>query len=163
MKFKQYITEKAKKKLIAYHGSYDPNIKNFSTKRRRSETNTRLLGAYFTDNPKLALTFGDNLYKVKLKFKKLIDLTKWKAQHADEEFIEAIPELKDEEIEYYLQWSYYGHDSAYHVIETFDEKYNILKRWKKKGYDGIAFMEYHFSEIGITYIPFNVNQIEIIE
>lgn len=163
MRLTHYLTERAKKALTAYHGSYNPNLKKFSTKRRFSETAVRLMGAYFSDNPKLALSFGDNLYTVKLRFSKLIDLTNWKAMRADEAFIRAIPELTSEEAEYHIKFNYYGHNSPFNVIETLDHKHDLMKRWKKKGYDGIAFMEEHSSQVGTTYIPFNQNQIKIIK
>lgn len=171
MKFKEYLAktpnplviEKAQRNPIAYHGSYETGKKKFRTARRWTETGVRILGAYFTDNPKMAESFAPNLYKVQLKFRKLIDLTRWKAMQADEDFIEAIPELKPEEIEYHFKHDYYGKDSAYHVIETFDEKHDLLKRWKKRGYDGVAFQEEHFGQEGITYVPFNANQIKVLE
>jgi hypothetical protein len=172
MKFKKYLAitpnlrlviEKAQRNPVAYHGSYETGSKKFKTARRWTETGIRILGAYFTDNPKMAVSFGPNLYKVQLQFRKLIDLTRWKPLMADEDFIEAIPELSQEEIDHYFKHSYYGTDSAYHVIETLDQKHDLLKRWKKRGYDGVAFQESHFGEKGITYVPFNKNQIKVLE
>jgi hypothetical protein len=80
---------------------------------------------------------------------------------ADEKFVEAIPELTDEEIEHYLRIEYRGLNSPYNVIETLDQKLDLMRRWRNRGYDGIAFNEEHFSQKGTTYIPFNDNQIKI--
>ena len=162
MRFNSYLNEKISKNPIAYHGSYDDKITKFSTKYRFSELNVRLLGAYFTDNIKMAKTFGNYVYKVQLKFNKPLDLTKWKAYHADESFIENLPELTDEEKEHHLKFDFYGDDSPYHAIEKLDKQLNLLKRWKKKGYDGIIFNEGHMGAKGITYIPFNKSQITML-
>jgi len=163
MKFNQYLIETALKKPIAYHGSYSKDIKKFSTRRRKSETGVRLLGAYFTDSEEMARSFGDHVYKIQLTFSKLIDMTKWGPGSADDNFIKALPALKPKELEDYLRFEYRGKNSPYNVIETIDGKYDILKRWKKMGYDGIAYWEDHFSKKGITYIPFYQTQIKILE
>ncbi len=163
MRLKQYLTEAANKSPIAYHGTYHTDIKKFSTKRKRSETGVRHFGSYFTDSIEMARSFGKHVYKVQLKFSKLIDMTRWKAGMADENFVLSIPELKQSEKEEYLKFEYRGKDSPYHALETLDGKYDILKRWKKRGYDGLAFWEDHFSKVGITYVPFHQNQIKIVE
>jgi hypothetical protein len=161
--FREILQEKVQKNPIVYHGSDDSNIKSFRTKRGRTETGVRTFGSYFTDNRDVAESFAPKIYKVKLKFKKLVDMTGWAPYKADEDFIEALPELKQDEMDWWFRFNYYGDDSPYHVIESMDEKYDLLKRWKKKGFDGIAFWEEHFSKKGITYVPFNQNQIKILE
>jgi hypothetical protein len=161
MRLNQYLNEG--KTLILYHGNYATDIKKFRTKRITREGGSLNMGAYFTDNPKMAETFGAVIYKVKIKFNKLFDMTIWKSLHADEEFIESIPVLKQEEIDRYLRFDYYGHDSPYHALEVLDDKYQIVPRMKKKGYDGVAFSEEHHGIKGRTYIAFNPNQIEILE
>jgi hypothetical protein len=161
--YRQILLEKVQKNPIVYHGSDDSNIKSFRTKRHGTETGIRTFGSYFTDNRDMAESFAPKIYKVKLNFKKLIDMTGWKPFHANEDFIEAIPELKQAEIDWWFDWNYYGDDSPYHTIESMDGKYDLLKRWKKKGYDGIAFWEGHFGKKGITYVPFHQKQIKILE
>jgi len=163
MRFEQYLIETAVKKPIVYHGSYTDNIKKFSTKRRLTETGIRHFGSYFTDSRDMAETFGKYLYKVQLQFTKIIDMTKWPPLSADDNFIKSLPGLKPQEIDNYLRFDYRGKNSPYNVVETLDGKYDILKRWKKMGYDGIAFWEEHFSKKGITYVPFFQRQIEILE
>lgn len=164
MRLLNYLIEKTQKSPIVYHGSYAKDIKNFHTKRKFIETGVKTFGAYFTDNIELARTFGAGyIYKCKLKFNKIIDMTKWKPLHADEKFVENIPELTKDEIDHHLRFDYYGHDSPYHTIETLDGKYDLLKRWRRAGYDGVAFREYHQGEEGITYVPFNDSQVKIIE
>lgn len=164
MRLKKYLViEKTQRNPVVYHGSYETGKKRFRTVRRWTETGIRILGAYFTDNPKMAESFAPNLYKVQLKFRKLIDLTRWKAMQADDKFVEAIPELKPDELKRYLDLDYRGNNSAYNVIETLDERYDLLKRWKKRGYDGVAFQEEHFGAKGITYVPFYENQIKVLE
>lgn len=162
MRLNQYLNEG--KTLILYHGNYQTGIKKFRTKRITREGGSLNMGAYFSDNPKMADSFGGGvIYKVKVKFNKLLDMTKWKSLHADEKFVESIPVLKQEEIDRYLRFDYYGHDSPYHVLEVLDDKYKIVPRMKNKGYDGVAFNEQHFGIKGRTYIAFNPNQIEILE
>jgi hypothetical protein len=163
MKFEQYLIETAIKKPIVYHGSYTAGIKKFSIRRKISETGVRHFGSYFTDSVDMAKTFGKHIYKVQLHFKKILDMTKWGPLRADDNFIKAIPGLKPNEVDEYLRFEYRGFNSPYNVIETLDGKYDILKRWKRLGFDGVAFWEEHFSKRGITYIPFHQSQIEILE
>ena len=111
----------------------------------------------------MSRTFGKYIYKVQLKFSKLIDMTKWKPASADENFVLSVPELRQSEREEYLKFEYRGKNSPYNVLETLDGKYDMLKRWKKSGYDGVAFWEEHFSKRGITYVPFYSSQIKIVE
>ena len=75
----------------------------------------------------------------------------------------SVPELRQSEREEYLKFEYRGKNSPYNVLETLDGKYDMLKRWKKSGYDGVAFWEEHFSKRGITYVPFYSSQIKIVE
>ena len=75
MKLRRYLIEKAQRNPIVYHGTYHSDIKNFSTKRKRSETGVRHFGSYFTDSIEMSRTFGKYIYKVQLKFSKLIDMT----------------------------------------------------------------------------------------
>lgn len=162
MKLTTYLNEAARKSPIAYHGTYS-DIKKFSTRRKISETGVRHFGSYFSDSIDVARSFGKHVYKVQLKFNKIIDMTKWKPFDADEKFVLSLPELRSNEKEEYLKFEYRGKNSPYNVLETLDGKYDILKRWKKRGYDGIAFWESHFGGKGITYVPFYPNQIKIIE
>lgn len=164
MRFDNYLLNEAIKRTpIVYHGSYNKDIKSFYIKKRLTETGAKHFGAYFTDSIEVAKTFGDYIYKAQLTFKKIIDMTKWKPRQANEDFLMSVPELRPKEQEYYLKFEYRGKDSPYHMIENLDDKYNLLPRWKRKGYDGIAFWEEHFSKKGITYIPFYSNQIKILE
>ena len=67
MKLRRYLIEKAQRNPIVYHGTYHSDIKNFSTKRKRSETGVRHFGSYFTDSIEMSRTFGKYIYKVQLK------------------------------------------------------------------------------------------------
>ena len=153
MRLREYLSESQ----ILYHGSPTSNLTKINTRRGKDN-----LGAYFTDNPELAKTFGNNIYKVKIDFGKMLDMSSWKPLHADEDFIRSVPVLKKSELDEYLEFDYYGHDSPYHALEKLDSKYNIVPRLKKRGYDGIIFNEDHFGKVGKVYVIFNSKKIKIV-
>lgn len=159
MRFKKYLIER---KL--YHGSFVSNLSKLDTRQHGITGHRgRTMGIYLTHNPEMAYSFGPVIYTVKLKSKKILDMTKWGPFNADEKFLKSIPILKRKEIDEYLNKEYRGPDSPYNILETLNGMYNIVKRLKRKGYDGIAFKESSHGKKGITYAIWNKNVVDIID
>lgn len=139
--------------LVVYHGTKS----NFDTFRTSRSKSANRMGAYFTESADAAGKFlqtsrystGDNIKPVYLSVSKPLDLRKI----SREDIARKIGLNEDIQREMLSQ----GRAGAYSTLEFLDQKYNLVPRLKKAGYDGIVF---DGDEEGMTWVAFKPEQIK---
>jgi GNAT superfamily N-acetyltransferase len=139
-----------------WHGT--PNrFEVFRTRRRPSplSAQSHSMGAYFTDDPAVAhrFAFGPNadIKRVSLEMVKPLDLRSIGNDY--KKVPEMLPWLPDEAKEFCSHLTLPG---VFWCLEQLDEKWDLVPRLKRRGYDGIIFRT---NTEGTTFVAFRPDQI----
>lgn len=142
------VVDENGKPLVVYHGTI-ADFDSFSTRRDKSKNR---IGAYFTSDAKAASRIHggvDSVYPVYLAMSNPFDLR----ETTREDIAKSLGLNEGIQREMQIQ----GRAGAYQTLEWLDQKYDIVPKLKKKGYDGIIFDGEHE---GDTYVAFSPTQIK---
>ncbi len=163
-----YRTDPREKQEVLYHGTYE-QFKRFLPPDEVPEEvynpAQHALGIYTSDSKEFAETFGDKIVKV-IKPKKTLDLINAKTF---DDFVALLPIDKEKEkwklnrMKIDSAWGDNEIDMQYKLIESLDDKFDIVKKLKQQGYDSLRFKEEHQGKKANTTVIFEPEKAEIVK
>lgn len=137
-----------------WHGSnkaFSINDINCSEQRMHGEDRKISMGAYFTNNEKLAACYGKPM-ACHLAFNKLLDLRRFEVgTFTPKEFFDALPVNISLRIRAEITAGYVGAQEPYFLLESLLRMMDLVSKLKSMGYDGITFNEAYSD----TYVAFD--------
>ena len=136
--------------LVVYHGTYNDILDFLSFNTRRSHRDK--MGSYFTHDPDLASKMHGGLKRiipVYLSIQNPFDV-----KDVERENIAQVAGY-DQTVQSVMRAQ--GRAGQYSTLEFLDNRYDLVPRLKKKGYDGVIF---DGEQEGITYVVFKPTQVK---